>query len=309
MISKTKTIEKPQFKFKKNFNIELGKKPLVSSAHLACQGCGIVPAYRLALDVFGKNTVIVTPACCFAVVDGPFPVSATRVPLTHCAFETTAATASGVKAAFDVLGKEHIQVVGWAGDGGTFDIGLQALSAAAERNEDIVYICYDNEAYMNTGIQRSSATPIRAWTTTTPTSAPKEQPKKDIGAILAAHRIPYFATVALAYPEDMVTKLKKAKETKGFRFIHYFCSCPTGWKSDAKYAVKLSRLAVETKVFPLYEIFNGEKYVINYTPKGTPINEYLKLQGRFSHLTSKDIELIQSEINKNWNNLVKKTTF
>ncbi len=309
MSDTTKIIEKPQFMFKKNFNIELEKKPLVSSGHLACQGCGIIPAYRLALDVFGKDTVIVAPACCFAVVDGPFPVSATRVPFAHCAFETTAATASGIKAAFEVLGKEHIQVIGWAGDGGTFDIGLQALSAAAERNEDIIYICYDNEAYMNTGIQRSSATPLRAWTTTTPANAPKEQPKKDIAAILAAHKIPYCATVALAFPEDMVNKFKKAKEIKGFRFIHYLCSCPTGWKSDAKYAVKLSRLAVETKVFPLYEIFNGEKYVINYIPKGIPVNEYLKLQGRFSHLSSNDIEIIQSEINKNWNNLVKKTTF
>lgn len=307
MVNKQVTVEKPLLKFKKNFNIELGE-PLVYSGHLACQGCGIIPAYRLALDVFGKDTVIVVPACCLAVIDGPFPLSATKVPFMHCAFETTAASAAGVKAAFEVLGKEHIQVVGWAGDGGTFDIGLQALSAAAERNEDIIYICYDNEAYMNTGIQRSSATPIKAWTTTTPTTAPKEQPKKDIGAILAAHKIPYFATAALAYPEDMVAKFKKAKEIKGFRFIHYLCACPTGWKSESRHAVKLSRLAVETKIFPLYEIFNGEKYVINYTPKGLPVNEYFKLQGRFSHLTNEDIELIQKEVNKNWDNLVKKTT-
>ncbi len=307
MVIRSFKVEKPVFKQIKNFNVEL-KERFVSSGHLACQGCGIMPAYNLALQVYGKETIVACPACCFAVVDGPFPSSATRVPLTHCAFEATAAVASGIRAGLDVLGKKNVNVIGWAGDGGTFDIGIQALSAAAERNENILYVCYDNEAYMNTGIQRSSATPLFSWTTTTPVSAPKQEPKKDIVAILAAHKIPYIATATIAFPDDLVQKFETAKNIKGFKFIHYFCVCPTGWKSEAKYAIKLSRLAVETKVFPLIEIFNGETYKINYIPKGLPVNEYFKLQGRFAHLKEEDIKLIQQEIEKNWNKLLKKAS-
>ncbi len=177
---------------------------------------------------FGKETAIVTPACCFAVIDGPFPYSAAGVPLLHTAFEASAAFASGVRAGFDMRGDKDVQVVVMAGDGGTFDIGLQALSASAERNENFVYICYDNEAYMNTGIQRSSATPKAGWTTTTPVDAPKQEAKKDIGAIMAAHRIPYFATASIAYPDDLYAKLEKAKNTKGFRMHPLPVSLPGG---------------------------------------------------------------------------------
>ena len=273
---------------------------ILRQGHLACPGCGIMPAYRQVLKVLGRKTVVVAPACCFAVVDGPFPYSAAGVPYVHTAFEACAAYASGVRAALDVQGQTDVTVLAWAGDGGTFDIGLQALSAAAERNEDMIYVCYDNEAYMNTGIQRSSATPQGAWTTTTPSAAPKKEPKKDLGQIMAAHRIPYFATVSLSHPTDLVEKVVKMKGMTGFRMIHYFCPCPTGWKADSRHMVELGRLAVETGIFPLYEIFHGRKTVINHTPKWTPMKEYTKLQGRFRHLGKEDLASMERNARENW---------
>jgi pyruvate/2-oxoacid:ferredoxin oxidoreductase beta subunit len=194
----------------------------------------------------------------------------------------------------------------WAGDGGTFDIGLQALSGSAERNDDIIYVCYDNEAYMNTGIQRSSATPFLSWTTTTPNPVFKDTPKKDIMEIMAAHRIPYAATATPSFPEDFLEKMRKAKQVKGLRFIHILSSCPPGWKFPSELSVKISRLAVETKVFPLYEIENGRKYTLTVEPKGLPVGEYLKLQGRFGHLTEKMIQAIQANVDEEWSILREK---
>jgi pyruvate ferredoxin oxidoreductase beta subunit/2-oxoisovalerate ferredoxin oxidoreductase beta subunit len=297
-------MKKPRFESKKTFDIT-ESEDLLQRGHLACPGCGAMPMYRLLLRVFGKKTVIVTPASCFAVIDGPFPSSASGVPLLHTAFEASAAFASGVRAGFEMGGEKDIQVVVMAGDGGTFDIGLQALSAAAERNEDFVYVCYDNEAYMNTGIQRSSATPRVAWTTTTPIEAPKKDPKKDLGAIMAAHRIPYFATAALAYPDDLYAKLEKAKRTKGFRMIHYLSPCPVGWKTDSRLMVTLSRLAVQSRVFPLYEVEHGEKYRLTVEPDPVPVADYLKIQGRFSHLSKKDMEQIQEDVDHGWQRLMR----
>ncbi|MFQ5798990.1 MAG: thiamine pyrophosphate-dependent enzyme, partial [Bacteroidota bacterium] len=184
--------------------IRLPETELLRPGHLACPGCGATLAMRYALKALGAQTVLVIPACCWSVIDGPVPYSATAVPLYHAAFETAAATATGVKAGLDVQADTETNVVAWAGDGGTFDIGLQALSGAAERNEDIIYFCYDNEAYMNTGIQRSSATPFGAWTTTTPKESLKREHKKNIIEILAAHRIPYIATATVAFPEDFI---------------------------------------------------------------------------------------------------------
>jgi len=270
--------------------------------HLACPGCGGALAMRLALKALGPKTMIVLPACCWSIINGPFPYSAVTMPLFHTAFETAGSVSSGVKAALDVLGKKDITVLAWAGDGGTFDIGLQALSGAAERNEDFIYICYDNEAYMNTGIQRSSSTPWGAWTTTTPTK--KEQPKKHILEIMAAHRIPYAATATVAYPDDFIRKVKKAKSIKGTRFIHAFVSCPPGWKSLAEQSIKLTRMAVDSGIFPLYEVEDGTKYTLNI-PKQLPPDDklvrlYLKSQGRFSNLTEEDIETIIGHIKKEW---------
>ncbi|MBM4331594.1 MAG: pyruvate synthase subunit beta [Deltaproteobacteria bacterium] len=261
---------------------------------------------RYTLQALGKKTMVVIPACCWATVAGFFPSSSLKVPVLHTAFETAAITASGVKKGLMARGIEDVQVLAWAGDGGTFDIGLQALSGCAERNDDIIYVCYDNEAYMNTGIQRSSATPFLSWTTTTPNPAFKDTPKKDIMEIMAAHRIPYAATASPAYPEDLLKKMRKVRETRGLRFIHILSSCPPGWKFPSELSVKISRLAVETRVFPLYEIENGRKYTLTVEPKSLPVSEYLRLQGRFSHLRAKDVQAIQASVDEEWKILMTK---
>ncbi|MCP2520402.1 pyruvate synthase subunit PorB [Candidatus Aminicenantes bacterium AC-708-M15] len=285
----------------------LPEKENMRPGHLACQGCGAALAMRYTLKALGEKTIVTIPACCWSVIDGPFPYSSLKVPLFHCAFETAAASAAGIRAGLDIKGLEDINVLAWAGDGGTFDIGIQALSGAAERNENIIYVCYDNEAYMNTGIQRSSATPYGAWTTTTPVKHYKNRPKKDIVAIMAAHRIPYVATASVGYPDDLIRKVEKAKNIKGTKFIHIYAPCPTGWKCKPDDTIKISRLAVETAVFPLYEIENGYKYILNIKPEvKKPVTEYLKMQGRFRHLTEKEIEMIQKEVDFQWKRLLEK---
>jgi pyruvate/2-oxoacid:ferredoxin oxidoreductase beta subunit len=278
----------------------------MTSGHLACSGCGATIAMRYALKALGENAIVVLPACCWTIIPGAFPHSALKVPLLHVAFETAASSAAGVKAGLEMKGDSTTTVLAWAGDGGTFDIGLQALSGAAERNDDFIYVCYDNEAYMNTGIQRSSATPILTWTTTTPLRELKVEAKKDIMEIMAAHRIPYAATASVAYPEDFFNKMKKAKERKGLKFIHILSTCPTGWRLPTQLSIKAARLAVLTRIFPLYEIENGERYTVNLRPDFHPVKEYLDLQGRFSHLKDQDIELIQENVEREWKRLMKK---
>ncbi len=281
------------------------QEEIMNSGHLACLGCGASLAMRYTLKALGRETIFDFPACCWSVIDGPFPYSSIGVPLFHTAFETAAATASGITTALRALGKEGVNVVAWAGDGGTFDIGLQALSGAAERNENMFYIVYDNEAYMNTGIQRSSSTPYGAWTTTTPVKHFEKRPKKDIMGIVAAHQVPYAATANIAYPEDLIKKLNKAKEMKGFKFIHIYAPCPTGWKYPPDITIKLSRLATETRTFNLFEVVNGV-YKINRKIKNPkPVAEYLKLQRRFKHLNEEQIQYIQDSVDKNWNKLLK----
>jgi pyruvate/2-oxoacid:ferredoxin oxidoreductase beta subunit len=287
--------------------LTLPEEELMVSGHLACQGCGATLAMRYTLKALGPNTVLSIPACCWSVIDGPFPYTSLRVPIFHTAFETAASTAAGMKAGLDVLGDKETSVVAWAGDGGTFDIGIQALSGAAERNDNMFYICYDNEAYMNTGIQRSSATPQGAWTTTTPYTHPKVTPKKQMVEIMAAHRIPYTATASISHPEDLVKKIKKAKEIQGTKFIHIMAPCPTGWRTPPQICVKLARLSVRSRIFPLYEVEHGLKYKINLKPaKRTPVDEYLKLQGRFRHLTEEDIQRVQESVDFEWEQLLKK---
>lgn len=290
----------------RKMTLTIPQEEFMSPGHLACQGCGASLAMRLALKGLGQRTIVCIPACCWAVIDGPFPHSSLDIPIYHCAFETAASSASGVRAGLDMVGDTETTVLAWAGDGGTFDIGLQALSGAAERNDDIIYTCYDNEAYMNTGIQRSSATPVGAWTTTTPVKHYKKERKKDIIGIMAAHGIPYIATASVAYPEDMVKKFKKAREIKGTRFIHVFAPCPAGWKSRPEDTVKLARLAVQTGYFPLFEIEDGEKWTLNLKVKERkPMAEYLKLQGRFRHLKEEEIVLIQQEVDARWAKILK----
>lgn len=284
-------------------NIRLPDQELLQSGHLACPGCGAVVGMRVALKALGENTVVVIPACCFGVLNGPYPFSALKVPVLNVAFATAGISAAGVRAALDMQGQSDVNVLAWAGDGGTFDIGLQSLSGAAERNDNIIYVCYDNEAYMNTGIQRSSATPYGAWTTTTPVESPKSEPKKNIMEILAAHRIPYAATASIAYPDDFFRKMQKAKTVQGTRFIHLWVTCPTGYKSEERYSIKIARLAVETGMFPLYEVEHGTSYTINRTPAFSELTEYLNLQGRFRHLTEAQIETMRRNIKWEWKRL------
>jgi pyruvate ferredoxin oxidoreductase beta subunit/2-oxoisovalerate ferredoxin oxidoreductase beta subunit len=274
--------------------------------HLACAGCGAAVAMRLTLKALGEKTVMVFPASCWSIVPGFWPYSSYKITAVHAGFVTGAATASGVRAALDVRGDDETLVAVWAGDGGTFDIGLQALSGAAERNEDLLYICNDNEGYMNTGTQRSSATPLLAWTTTTPVMQPKENPKKDIMAIMADHQIPYAATATIAYPEDLIRKIEKAKKIRGTRFIHLLSPCPPGWRIPSEISIKISRLAVRSRVFPLYEIENGRTYSLQEEFHVVPVKEYLKLQGRFSHLSRQDIEEIQGKVDDAWERLLRK---
>ncbi len=285
---------------------QLPPEEILAPGHFACPGCGGTLAMRYALKALGRKTILVIPACCWTVIDGPVPFSAAGVPVFHTAFETAASAASGLKAGLEMQGDHETTVVAFAGDGGTFDIGFQALSGAAERNEDFIYICYDNEAYMNTGIQRSSATPFGAWTTTTPSESPKAENKKNIIEILAAHRIPYLATTSVAYPDDMIAKIQKAKEIRGMRFIHVFSPCPPGWKFEPEDSIKISRMAIESKVFPLLEIFDGVDYRLSHEPAGTPVRDYLKMQGRFRHLKEKQIEEIQKTIDEEWERLKSK---
>src|SRR4030043_1394323 len=286
--------------------IEIPPEEILSHGHLACAGCGAAVAMRLTLKALGEKTVMVFPASCWSIVPGSWPYSSYRITAVHAGFVTGAATASGVRAALDVRGDDETLVAVWAGDGGTFDIGLQALSGAAERNDDFIYICNDNEGYMNTGTQRSSATPLFAWTTTTPVTKPKENPKKDIMAIMADHQIPYAATATIAYPEDLLRKLEKAKRIRGTRFIHLLSPCPPGWKIPSELSVKISRLAVRSRVFPLYEIENGVSYTLQEESHVVHVKEYLKLQGRFSHLADSEIEMIQKNVERTWERLLKK---
>jgi pyruvate/2-oxoacid:ferredoxin oxidoreductase beta subunit len=284
-------------------------KELLNGGHLACAGCGGSIGMRLALKALGEKTILVIPACCWSIAPGAFPHSALEVPIYNTPFETGGAAAAGIAAALEVMGDEETTVVTWAGDGGTFDIGIQSLSGAAERNDNFVYICNDNEAYMNTGVQRSSATPYLAWTTTTPARNPKERPKKNMLEIMADHRIPYVASVTIAYPEDMIRKITKAKQIYGTKFIHLLSPCPPGWRAPSEKVVFLSRLAVQTRVFPLLEIEEGERYTLNVDPDPVPVKEYLKAQGRFDHLAEEEIERIQSHVDLEWKRLLKRTAF
>ncbi|NJE43249.1 3-methyl-2-oxobutanoate dehydrogenase subunit beta [Thermococcus sp. GR6] len=285
------------------------------AGHTACQGCGASLGLRYVLKAYGKKTIFAIPACCSTIIAGPWPYSALDANLFHTAFETTGAVISGIEAAlkakgYKVKGEDGIMVVGWAGDGGTADIGLQALSGFLERGHDAVYIMYDNEAYMNTGIQRSGSTPYGAWTTNTPGGKEhflEKRHKKKVIDIVIAHEIPYAATASIAYPEDFIRKLKKAQKTPGPSFIQLFAPCPTGWRSPTDKSIELARLAVQTAYFPLFEYENG-KYKINMPstkkdPK--PIEEFLKLQGRFKYMTKEDIDILQQWVLHEWEKLKK----
>ena len=296
-------------KFKKFGKNVVPTEELVAPGHSFCVGCGEALALRLALKALGKDVIIANATGCIEICTSPLPVTSWMVPWIHTLFENTAATASGIEAGLKVLMKKgripakDIKVVAVAGDGGTSDIGLQALSGAFERNHDLVYLCFDNEAYMNTGIQRSSATPYGASTTTAPAgkfSIGQTTWKKNMPEIAVAHSIPYVATACPSYPFDLMNKVKKARGIKGPSYVHIFSPCPTGWRCSADLTIEIGRLAVETGVFPLYEV-EGGRYRLNVDrPKLRPVEEYLKPQGRFRHLLDEEIAKIQQHVDEEY---------
>jgi len=283
--------------------------------HRACVGCGEALAVRQACKALGRSAIVVSATGCMEVVSSPFPETSWRLPWIHTLFENAAAVASGAEAGLKALVKKgkrparEIGIVAMAGDGGTSDIGLQALSGALERGHDFLYICFDNEAYMNTGIQRSSATPFGASTTTAPAgkvSIGQVTWKKNLPAIAAAHDIPYVATACPSYPFDLMAKVKKGVATPGPAYIHILSVCPTGWRCPPDLTVKIGRLAVETGIFPLYEIESGEYELSIDLPELRPVQDYFKLQGRFRHLSEETIKKIQDRVNKEYARLKEK---
>ncbi|MFZ8855434.1 MAG: thiamine pyrophosphate-dependent enzyme [Thermofilaceae archaeon] len=295
---------------------EMPREELFAPGHRLCAGCGIQQLVRTVLKAVPDPKVVVTATGCLEVATTIFPYTSWRGPWVHNAFENAAATAAGIEAAFKALekkrGVKRPKVIVFGGDGGTFDIGLQALSGALERGHDFIYICYDNEAYMNTGIQRSGATPRGAATTTSPAGKVipgKPERKKDLIAIAIAHGVRYAATLNPAYPVDMFNKIAKAASIEGPTVLHYFTTCPTGWRADPAKSIEIARLAVLTRVWPLYEYEDGV-YRINVLVKSPrPIEDYLKLQGRFAHLLQPEnrwtLEQLKRDVEENWNRLLK----
>ncbi|MFA5285643.1 MAG: thiamine pyrophosphate-dependent enzyme, partial [Smithellaceae bacterium] len=237
--------------------LSLPTEEFVHPGTRACTGCGLSIAYRVGLKALGRDTILVVPPSCLTVLQGLFPVASTKLPCLNVTFASTAAAATGILATLKAQGNEHTVVAGWAGDGGTSDIGLQALSGAAERGDNFIYFCYDNEGYMNTGAQRSGTTPIGAVTANTPFKG-KQQQKKDVPAIMAAHNLSYVATCSAAYPLDLYDKIKNCMGLPGTKYFHIHIPCPPGWGYDPRYGIKIGRLAVETGYYDLYEIVNGE---------------------------------------------------
>jgi len=292
------------------------KRESFCSGHRACQGCGEVLALRHICKALGDDIVVANATGCMEIISSNYPHTAWEVPWIHVAFENAAAVGSGVEAALKVLRRKGripdraVKTVAVAGDGGTVDIGLQALSGAMERGHNMTFFCLDNEAYMNTGIQRSSATPFGAATTTSPAgkvSMGQKTGKKNVPEIMVAHNVPYVATACPSYPLDLMNKVEKAKRTDGPAYVHVFSMCPTGWRSASHETIKLGRLALETGVFPLYEVENGKyRLTVEMPEKLRPVSDYLKLQGRFRHLTPADIEKVQEKVNQELKKLLHK---
>lgn len=306
---------------------EIVDKPdLFTSGHRACAGCGPAIALRQIMKATRGPTIVTNATGCMEVVSTIYPFTAWKVPWIHTAFENAAANASGIEAALKAMKRkgrlehENVDVIAFAGDGGTFDIGIQALSGAAERGHDFLYVLYDNEAYMNTGIQRSGGTPHGASTTTSPAGKAipgKTQFKKPIADIMVAHEIPYVATASISHWRDLLTKARKGLEAVGPAFLHVFAPCPRGWRYDTSKTIEIARMAVEACVFPLWEANNGD-YSLSPQSKAIalkpalkkPIVDYLRTQRRFGHLFKPNrryvVERIQERVDKRWNSLLRK---
>jgi pyruvate/2-oxoacid:ferredoxin oxidoreductase beta subunit len=281
---------------------------LLLPGHAACAGCGPAINIRHVLDGLaaatpGSKTVLVIPASCWTIIAGIWPVSTFEVPVYLTPFASAAAEASAIKAALRLRGLGDTNVVVWGGDGATVDIGFSGVSAAAERNEDFIYVLNDNEAYMNTGAQKSGATPEGAWTTTTPANSPRIGLKKDIARIMAAHGIPYVATLAsgsVPTLKDFRAKVARAANVQGFRFLHVLGACPPGWRYPTDQSVEIVRLAVESRYFPLVEC-DGGAWKITFRPKHpVPVGAFLATQGRFGHLSLDEINAIQAHVDERW---------
>ncbi len=287
--------------------INLPKDELWAQGHRACAGCGSALAIRYALKAAGKNTIVVQNTGCMEVVSTPSPQTAWKVPYIHAAFECGAAVASGIERTLKKLKKKH-KIIVFGGDGGTFDIGFQSLSGMIERGHRVCYICNDNEAYMNTGIQRSGSTPKYGATTTTPFGKKvhaKQEFKKPLPFIIAAHRISYVATSSIAFPQDIIKKVQRALKVNGPSYIQIFSPCVPGWKYNPSQTIEIAKIAVETGVTPLYEIIKG-KLIINKKGKRKPVKEYYKTQGRFKGITKKEINELQKHIDLEWEFLLSK---
>jgi pyruvate ferredoxin oxidoreductase beta subunit len=283
------------------------------AGHRACPGCGAILALKYALNALGRNVIVHVATSCMEVSimgggvfpRGEYPLT---VPSLHTAFETSGAVVSGMDVGLRALGKRQgVNLVAIAGDGGTADIGLQTLSGAAERGHDFIYICYDNEAYMNTGNQRSGTTTLYAATTTSPVGTKKRgeqhnplRLRKDMPAIMAAHGVPYVATASIAYPADLIKKVKKAADIRGPRYIHIHAPCPTGWGFPESKTVEMARLAVQTGSWALYEIENGKLNLTLKLAQRKPVKEYLASQKRFRHLNDAEIAHIQELVDRMW---------
>ncbi len=286
---------------------ELPVEEPLAPGHRLCPGCGASLVVRQILLAAPKDTVVANATGCLEVSSAIYGFSAWNRPWIHSAFGNAAAVASGIEAGFKALarrgdGTEHPIVV-FGGDGGTYDIGFQALSGAIERGHRFLYVCYDNEAYMNTGIQRSGGTPRGAWTTTSQVGAAqsgKREARKDLVSIVVAHRIPYAATASISHWRDLMNKVRKALSVDGPTFLHVMAPCTRGWRYDASKTVRMSRLAVETRFFPLYEVERGIYRITVPVPSPKPLEEYLKSQGRYSHLFlpqhSSQLEALKSDV-------------
>lgn len=263
------------------------KKDLFAHGHRACGGCGQALAARLVHDAAGENTIACVATGCLEVFSSPYPDPAWRIPFLHSLFENPAAVASGVEAAYKALGKGPVNIIAQGGDGSTADIGFQCISGMFERGHNVLYVCYDNEAYMNTGVQRSSFTPYGARTTTTPTG--NKTRKKNLPMIAADHGIPYVATATVDDFRDVQQKVKKALSIEGPKYIHILAPCPLGWGHPGELTVEVCRLAKDTGLFPVFEIVNGKVTNVRRIPVKLPVEEYLKVQGRFRHLFKKGV--------------------
>jgi pyruvate/2-oxoacid:ferredoxin oxidoreductase beta subunit len=284
--------------------LELHDEAMLCSGHAACPGCVEALSVRHILATMGPDTMAVIPPSCMAIIAGPQPYSSLKIPVYQPTLEASAAAASGLRRALDAQGKRDTQVIVLAGDGGTYDIGFQCLSSAAERNEDFIYFCLDNEGYMNTGAQKSSSTPHYASTGSTP--AGKTSRKKNLTEIMAAHEVPYVATASVGFLPDLLAKVKKAKAMRGTRIITLLIPCLDGWGVADDMGLTAARYAVECGAFPLYEVEDGRTWTLNHTERTRPVGDYLALQRRYRHLKPEQVEALQDELDEAWDKLVQK---